>query len=110
MTPFTERAIAIMKSIPAGQVMTYGQVAELAGNKRAARQIVRILHSMSNKYDIPWHRVINAKGEISIKDEEGKFTQKEKLTAEGITVMHNGKVSLVNYCYYPEEESDSLLW
>lgn len=103
MTPFTERAIAIMKSIPAGQVMTYGQVAELAGNKRAARQIVRILHSMSKKHDIPWHRIINAKGEIGIKDEEGKFTQKEKLTAEGITVMHNGKVNLVAYCYYPEK-------
>lgn len=109
MTPFTERAIAIMKSIPAGQVMTYGQVAELAGNKRAARQIVRILHSMSKKHDIPWHRIINAKGEIGIKDEEGKFTQKEKLTAEGITVMHNGKVNLVTCCYYPEEEGGSLL-
>ena len=109
MTPFTEKAIAIMKSIPAGQVMTYGQVAELAGNKRGARQIVRILHSMSKKYDIPWHRIINAKGEIGIKNEEGKFTQKEKLTAEGITVMNNGKISLVTYCYCPEEESDSLL-
>lgn len=109
MTPFTEKVIAIMKSIPSGQVMTFGQVAELAGNKRGARQVVRILHSMSKKYDIPWHRIINAKGEIAIKDEEGKFTQKEKLTAEGIKLMDNGKVSLMNYCYHPEKESDSLL-
>jgi methylated-DNA-protein-cysteine methyltransferase-like protein len=109
MIPFTEKAIAIMKSIPAGQVMTYGQVAELAGNKRGARQIVRILHSMSKKYDIPWHRIINAKGEIGLKDEEGKFTQKEKLSSEGMTLMNNGKVNLVTYCYHPEKERDSLL-
>ncbi|MEG0679702.1 MAG: MGMT family protein [Carnobacterium sp.] len=63
MEPFTKRAIAIMKSIPSGKVMTYGQVAESAGNKKGARQVVRILHSMSKKYEIPWHRIINSKGE-----------------------------------------------
>lgn len=105
MTPFTEKALKIMKSIPAGKVMTYGQVAEMSGNKRGARQVARILHSMSKKYDIPWHRIINAKGEIGLKDEEGRFTQKEKLIAEGIELTTNGKVSLVKYLYHPEIEN-----
>ncbi|MEG0267780.1 MAG: MGMT family protein [Carnobacterium sp.] len=99
MEPFTKRAIAIMKSIPSGKVMTYGQVAESAGNKKGARQVVRILHSMSKKYEIPWHRIINSKGEIGLKDEEGKFTQKEKLLAEGIGLTDNGKVDLTIYRY-----------
>ncbi|MDP4172315.1 MAG: MGMT family protein, partial [Bacillota bacterium] len=59
MERFTERAMEIIKQIPAGKVMTYGQVARVAGSPRAARQVVRILHSMSEKYSLPWHRVLN---------------------------------------------------
>ena len=46
--------------------MTYGQIATLAGSPRGARQVVRVLHTLSEKYKLPWHRVINSKGEISI--------------------------------------------
>ena len=106
MTPFTEKAIAVMKTIPSGKVMTYGQIAEIAGNKTGARQVVRLLHSMSKKENLPWHRIINAKGEIGLKDEEGRFTQKEKLNAEGIHLMKNGKIDLLVYRYQPEKEED----
>ena len=61
MNPFTERVIQIIQSIPAGRVMTYGQVAAAAGNRRGARQVARILHTMSQKHALPWHRIINAK-------------------------------------------------
>ena len=61
MNPFTERVINIIKSIPIGKVMSYGQIAKVAGSPRGARQVVRILHSMSEKHKLPWHRVINAK-------------------------------------------------
>lgn len=64
MTPFTEEVIRIIKHIPRGKVMTYGQIAGEAGSPRGARQVVRILHSMSEKYELPWHRVMNAKGEL----------------------------------------------
>ncbi|MER2226826.1 MAG: MGMT family protein [Carnobacterium sp.] len=104
MTPFTERVILIIQSIPSGKVMTYGQIAALAGNARGARQVVRILHSMSQKYDLPWHRIINAKGEVAIKDAEGAFTQKDRLLSEGITLTHSGKVDLVVYRYHPTIE------
>ncbi|AEB29238.1 hypothetical protein CAR_c05200 [Carnobacterium sp. 17-4] len=104
MTPFTERVIRIIQSIPSGKIMTYGQIAALAGNARGARQVVRILHSMSQKYDLPWHRIINAKGEVAIKDAEGAFTQKDRLLSEGITLTHSGKVDLVVYRYHPTTE------
>jgi len=86
MESFTERAINIIKDIPKGKVMTYGQIAGLAGSYRGARQVVRILHSMSKKYNLPWHRVINSKGEISIKDDESFNIQKLTLQSEGIEV------------------------
>jgi methylated-DNA-protein-cysteine methyltransferase-like protein len=70
VTIFTERVISIIQSIPEGKVMTYGQIASYAGSPRGARQVVRILHSMSKKHHLPWHRVINSKGEISILEDE----------------------------------------
>ncbi|MGB8461220.1 MAG: MGMT family protein, partial [Priestia megaterium] len=48
---FTERAVALIKQIPSGKVMTYGQIAHLAGSPRGARQVVRVLHSMSKKHN-----------------------------------------------------------
>lgn len=104
MTAFTERVVHIIRSIPAGKVMTYGQIAALAGNPRGARQVVRILHSMSQKYDLPWHRIINAKGEIAIKDDAGSFTQKDRLLSEGIMLTRAGKVDLTRYRYQPTTE------
>lgn len=73
MQPFTKAVIEQIQSIPPGKVMTYGGVAAAAGSPRAARQVVRILHSMSAKYDLPWHRVVNAKGEIALRDDESHF-------------------------------------
>ncbi|MBM7620582.1 methylated-DNA-protein-cysteine methyltransferase-like protein [Bacillus tianshenii] len=103
MNLFTERAIMIMKQIPAGKVMSYGQIAALAGSPRGARQVVRILHSMSRKYDIPWHRVINAKGEIGFKDEQQLTEQKSRLEKEHIMVDENNRIDLKKYRYMPEE-------
>lgn len=97
MLPFTEKVIQIIKDIPEGKVMTYGQVAKLAGNPRAARQVARILHTMSRKHHLPWHRVINAKGQIAMKDEAKFNEQRLSLEAEGIEVNNAGKVDLMKY-------------
>ena len=104
MTPFTERVTRIIKSIPVGKVMTYGQIAKIAGNSRGARQVVRILHSMSEKYDLPWHRVINIKGEISIKDEELRFEQITLLLNEGVEFNLNERIDLEVYQYHPSND------
>lgn len=100
MNPFTSRVIETIKGIPAGKVMTYGQIAEVSGNPRSARQVSRILHSMSRNYNLPWHRVINSKGYISLTG-EGYELQKKLLEEEGVRFMINGRIDLGEYLYHP---------
>ncbi|QUW20546.1 MGMT family protein [Sporosarcina sp. Marseille-Q4063] len=97
MNLFTKRVVNIIQAIPSGYVMSYGQVAAAAGNPRGARQVVRVLHSMSEKYDLPWHRIINAKGEISFSGKD----QRGMLEAEGVAFGLNGKIDLVAYRWHP---------
>lgn len=103
MTPFTERIIQVIRSIPEGKVMTYGQIARQAGSPRAARQVVRILHAMSKKHRLPWHRVVNVRGEIAIQDDEGAQLQRFLLEAEGVRVSEDGLVLLADYQVQTEE-------
>ncbi|MBB6733134.1 MGMT family protein [Cohnella zeiphila] len=105
MQPFTERVIAIIKGIPPGSVMTYGQIAACAGSPRAARQVVRILHSMSGKHDLPWHRVVNSKGEIAIQGEEGRYTQQLLLQEEGVEPSLGRIIDLESFQHHPAPES-----
>ena len=109
MNPFTERVINIIKSIPIGKVMSYGQIAKVAGSPRGARQVVRILHSMSEKHKLPWHRVINAKGEIVMGDEESAYSQRTLLEAEGVFFRANGLVDLEKSRYEPEIADEDLI-
>lgn len=104
MTPFTERVLQVIRSIPEGKVMTYSQVARRAGSPRAARQVVRILHAMSSKHRLPWHRVLNVRGEIAIQDDEGAQLQQFLLVSEGIHVTDELTVSLADYQVQSEEE------
>lgn len=99
MTPFTKEVIEIIKSIPPGKVMTYGQVAEWAGSPKGARQVVRILHSMSKNHDLPWHRVINSKGEISLPHDGGGLLQRHLLEEESVEFTGSGKINLKIYRY-----------
>lgn len=96
MNQFTENAIKIIVSVPKGHVMTYGQVARLAGSPRAARQVGWLLRSMSNKYKMPWHRIINSKGIITVSD--GADMQKILLESEGIVVLGKS-ISLKTYLW-----------
>lgn len=85
MQDFTLRIITNIAAIPVGKVATYGQIAAMAGNHRAARQVSRVLHTCTSKYQLPWHRVIGAAGKISIpKDHSGYQRQKKKLEEEGV--------------------------
>ena len=93
---FIKQVIEIIKKIPAGKVATYGQIATLAGNNKAARQISRILHSSSEKYELPWHRVINSQGKISMRSGDGFEMQKAMLKSEGIEIIKD-KIDLVKY-------------
>ena len=96
---FTEKVINLIKQIPAGKVVTYGQIAEYAGNSRGARQISWILSSSSKKYDLPWHRVINSHGKISLKHPKDYEYQKDLLKKEGISFLINDRIDLKNYMW-----------
>ena len=98
MQDFTLKIIQTIAQIPAGYVATYGQVAAMAGNHRAARQVSRVLHTCSTKYQLPWHRVIGASGKISIpKDQSGYHRQKKKLQSEGIAFGLSDTINLSIY-------------
>ncbi|MFW9998771.1 MAG: MGMT family protein [Candidatus Hodarchaeota archaeon] len=96
---FTQRIINIIKRIPEGKVLTYGFIAKLAGNPRAARQVSWILHSSSKKYDLPWHRVISSKGKISLKAVEDCEYQKILLEQEGIKFLNGFNLNLKEYLW-----------
>ncbi len=101
---FTDRVIEIIRAIPTGKVTTYGRVAELAGNVRAARQVSRILHSCSSKEDLPWHRVINKSGRISLKIFKGYEEQKMLLENEGIEFDSKGNIDLECFLWAPFDD------
>ena len=104
MEPFTQKVIAVIQRIPSGKVMTYGQIAAHAGSPKSARQVARLLHSMSVKYQLPWHRIINAEGKISILDEEHRNTQEELLRFEGVEIK-GSKIDLTQFRFDPGQDS-----
>ncbi len=79
--------------------MTYGRIAAISGNPSGARQVSRLLHSMSQKHDLPWHRVINASGKISLKKSQGYELQKALLESEGIQFSLAESVDLKKYLW-----------
>ena len=101
VTPFTSRVIAIIDQIPYGMVSTYGVIAECAGNHRGAREVARILHTSSKKYNLPWHRVINRMGKISLRQFSGHEEQRHLLEQEGVHFDDNGRVDLELYLWWP---------
>ena len=99
---YTQRVVEAIKRIPRGKVATYGQLAAMAGNPRGARQVVRVLHTLSEKESLPWHRVINSKGTISLTG-AGFDEQKALLEAEGVAVDGRGAVDLEKDGWRPAE-------
>lgn len=98
MTPFSKEVLRLIQKIPRGQVATYGQIAFLAGNPRGARGVSWILHSATQAHTLPWHRVINAKGNISFPPYTKKYQlQISLLRKEGIMVSEEGLIDLKQY-------------
>lgn len=99
---FSERVVNIIQAIPKGAVASYGQVASLAGSPGAARQVGFVLRS-SAPDSLPWWRVINNAGVLSIKGsfEATKFLQKQLLEQEGVAVSASFTVDIEKYRYKP---------
>ena len=100
-TEFHQSTIAVLKKVPRGKVVTYGLVAAMAGNPRGARQVVRTLNTSWEKDKLPWHRVINSQGKISLKPGQGYELQKSLLEKEGVKFGPGGQVDLEKYLWSP---------
>jgi methylated-DNA-protein-cysteine methyltransferase-like protein len=91
--PLSQRIIETIKRIPKGKVATYGQIAGMAGNPLAVRLVVWTLNSSKAK-NLPWHRIINRQGMISLRRGFGYEEQKKLLESEGVVFDKNDKIDL----------------
>ncbi|MCR9144136.1 MAG: MGMT family protein [bacterium] len=101
MSELYDNIVAAIARIPAGKVATYAQIAEMAGNARAARTVSYVLHSSSRKLDLPWQRVINARGTISLPRGGGYERQKKMLRTEGVEFDARDRVDLARFGWRP---------
>ncbi len=101
MSDFKDKVIAFVKSVPKGKVVSYGQVAANSGSPRASRQVGGILRALGTTDNLPWWRVINNKGLISIKGnwEATKELQKQLLEKDGLVVGDSYVVDIKKYRY-----------
>ena len=91
---------AIVRTIPKGRVMTYGQLAALAGSPRSARVVGGIAHFGNPK--LPWHRVVNKKGRLASGYPGGRRAQSLVLKSEGIKVSSDYCVSVPELLWWPD--------
>lgn len=100
---YRERVFELVRSIPAGRVMTYGQIAEILGEGYTARTVGFVMHS-ADEETTPWHRVINAQGGCST----GRIVlppdkQQRMLESEGVVFDRRGRCDLNRYRWSPDE-------
>lgn len=98
---FRERVEAVVSQIPIGRVMTYGQLAALCGNARAARIVGGISHFGDR--ELPWQRVVNKKGGLASGYPGGRRSHAEHLRAEGINVSDDYFVDITKLLWWPKE-------
>jgi methylated-DNA-protein-cysteine methyltransferase-like protein len=93
MTTFTERVYRMVRRVPHGRVVSYGGIAALLGQPRAARGVGQALHALPDGSDVPWWRVVNRNGEISIRGvPHGAQLQRALLEGEGVEFGSVGRV------------------
>ena len=95
--------LRIVRRIPRGRVATYGQIAALAGFAGAARRVGYALNRSTPEDRLPWHRVVNARGEISHRPdrEGGEHEQRHRLEAEGVVFDQRGGIDLDRFRWRP---------
>ncbi|WP_020393947.1 MGMT family protein [Thiolinea disciformis] len=94
----------VVHQIPAGTVATYGDVARWAGLARHARLVGYALHHLPAYSDVPWQRVVNAQGGISLGkiNAFGAMEQRELLEQEGVSFKTNGRIDLKRFRWQPD--------
>jgi methylated-DNA-protein-cysteine methyltransferase-like protein len=99
---YRERVFSIVRAIPRGRVMTYGQIAEILGEGYTPRTVGFVMHSSNDK--TPWHRVINAQGGCSTRGIVLPHDKQQRmLEAEGVSFDQRGQCELQKYLWIPAE-------
>ena len=88
-----------IKAIPKGKVSSYRDIALAAGLPNGARQTVRVLHTLSEKHDLPWYRVVRVSGSIALPEGEGRDLQIALLRSEGVEVSSNGRIDMSRFIH-----------
>jgi methylated-DNA-protein-cysteine methyltransferase-like protein len=101
MEPRWGRFYEVIRQIPRGRVATYGQIASLAGLPRHARQVGYALHALAEDSDVPWHRVVNARGEVSARSTPGWDELQLALLRRERVVGRDGRVDLDRFQWEP---------
>ena len=91
---------SVVRRIPKGRVASYGQVARVAGLANAARQVGYALHALSTGSAVPWHRVLNAQGAVSLRNHHA-LTQRLLLAREGVRFDARDRVDLARFGWKP---------
>ena len=94
---FFEQVYSVVRCVPAGRVATYGQIAHLLGQPHAARTVGWAMQGLPEGSDIPWHRVVNAGGRISLSDPLDAAEQRRILEAEGVIFGPDDRIDLDCY-------------
>lgn len=94
---------AVVSNIPKGRVATYGQVARLTGMPGHARLVGYALSSLPDRTSVPWHRVVNAKGQISVRSggSPANVVQRLRLESEGVSFDEHGRIPLARFQWRP---------
>lgn len=101
-----QKIYAVVKRIPRGRVATYGQVAQLADLPGRARLVGYAMASLPRESGLPWHRVVNAAGQISTRDDEPAMElQRALLDSEGIPLSAAGKIPLERFRWLPRTQN-----
>lgn len=100
MDQFAQHVFTVIHRIPVGKVATYGDIARMAGYPGYARHVGKLLGHLPEGSTLPWFRVINSKGEISLKGADLE-RQKTHLHAEGVAVSETGRIKLRLYRWQP---------
>jgi methylated-DNA-protein-cysteine methyltransferase-like protein len=103
-----ERIWATICDIPEGQVASYGQIAEIAGIPRGARQVGYALRHLPKGHDVPWYRVIQASGRIAFDAGTRSFKEQKRRLGHENVLVHKGRVDMKKYRWQPD--LDELLW
>lgn len=106
---FVSRVYALVRRVPRGRVVTYGQVAAMLGHPRAARAVGTALRKLDGPLlgNVPWQRVVNAAGAVSRREGFGPMEQRERLRREGVRFDRHGRVDLERARWEPSRPGRS---